>query len=435
MLYYARSDTHYLLYIYDMLRNSLIQHSDGDALDNNKVEWVLRRSKETALMRYETQTCEPETGRGNRGWFNALTRTPVMLSGEQFAVYKAVHNWRDHMARKADESPVFVMPAHALSNIAKHIPADPKALTSLFGGLSYVVKSNMADLLRVIQEAKARGADGPTATEFLRREAMRNTSEAAGSADANHPLVEARPVDRDVPQAKELRSGQSQLWGSIPVSTLWEADATKDLRSRLEHITIPIGFVASSATAKTTDENLAPKAEARESANGPRSQSPISLEDSTDQRFTLRAGRTAKSSNAGFAAGEPESDSSSDDELGGDEPLQQQEEGEESQEEARKQPKDKQKRRREKKRAKKKQKQEAGASEGDAEMIALDDDENVPFDYSTAKSVLNAQRGSGNGAGSKPTFDPYTAKTTAEGPKGARRMHGEKAGKSASFKK
>lgn len=63
------------------------------------------------------------------------------------------------------------------------------------------------------------------------------------------------------------------------------------------------------------------------------------------------------------------------------------------------------------------------------------DESDEPFDYSEAKSVLKAEKTTANNTSAtrKARFNPYAL--TAEGPKPARKMHGERAGKSATFKR
>ncbi len=178
MFYYARSDTHYLLYIYDMLRNMLVERSVRFDHEKDLIELTIQKSKETSLSRYEASLCEPETGQGSRGWFGALSKSPSMLSGEQFAVYKAVHNWRDNIARVEDESPHFVMPTPALVGIAKSLPTDRKTLFSLFHGVSHIVRSSADELFRLIKDAKARGANEPSSTEFFRSHVWSTATDA-----------------------------------------------------------------------------------------------------------------------------------------------------------------------------------------------------------------------------------------------------------------
>lgn len=49
---YAREDTHYLLYIYDCLRNELITRGNQS---NNMILAVLNRSRELCLKKYEKE--------------------------------------------------------------------------------------------------------------------------------------------------------------------------------------------------------------------------------------------------------------------------------------------------------------------------------------------------------------------------------------------
>ncbi|WP_374759170.1 hypothetical protein, partial [Salmonella enterica] len=53
MLYYARSDTHYLLYIYDKVRNELVMKSDRGNPGTEYIETALQKSKVQSLSRYE----------------------------------------------------------------------------------------------------------------------------------------------------------------------------------------------------------------------------------------------------------------------------------------------------------------------------------------------------------------------------------------------
>jgi len=52
MLRYAREDTHYLLYIYDKLKNELVARGNAS---NNLILAVLNRSKALCLRRYEKE--------------------------------------------------------------------------------------------------------------------------------------------------------------------------------------------------------------------------------------------------------------------------------------------------------------------------------------------------------------------------------------------
>ena len=128
MFGYARSDTHFLLYIYDNMRNELLDRSTGSPEVGDLIKIVMDRSKEEALQRYERPFYDIQRGSGPMGWYNMLCRTPGLFTREQFAVFRAVHQWRDQVAREEDESVHVIMPKHVLYNLAKELPGDMPSL-------------------------------------------------------------------------------------------------------------------------------------------------------------------------------------------------------------------------------------------------------------------------------------------------------------------
>ncbi|KAF9236464.1 ribonuclease H-like domain-containing protein [Melanogaster broomeanus] len=170
MLTYARSDTHFLLYIYDKLRHSLVERASGSlppstsdatiSLPKNTtqinpahalIHAVLARSSRTALRLHEIEVYDADRGTGSGGW-DTLARKwnkGGLLGGgrgelgtetqrAQCAVYRAVHRWREYMAREEDESTRYVLPTHHLFLLAERIPTTVPELLSLFGGLGGV---------------------------------------------------------------------------------------------------------------------------------------------------------------------------------------------------------------------------------------------------------------------------------------------------------
>lgn len=126
MMMYARADTHFLLYIYDHLRNGLLDKSsrpstpvpegaDAPMLTAQQKEErrnpqadmreVLERSAETALKLYERKIYR-EDGRGSEGWKGHQQRfLPAYLHwAESGHVFRKLHKWRDECARAEDES-------------------------------------------------------------------------------------------------------------------------------------------------------------------------------------------------------------------------------------------------------------------------------------------------------------------------------------------
>jgi exosome complex exonuclease RRP6 len=124
MLHYARSDTHFLLYVYDMLRNTLLDRAEGN---QDQIRDVLKRSAETAMKLYQRPHYDDENGEGSGGWKglirNQLGQRGLLTKGPEYGragdmlawgttergymeerVFRKLHAWRDRTAREEDES-------------------------------------------------------------------------------------------------------------------------------------------------------------------------------------------------------------------------------------------------------------------------------------------------------------------------------------------
>ena len=208
MFDYARSDTHYLLHIFDHLRNELVQHSTPD---NNLIDYVLGQSKNEALQRYERPVYDSATGQGAGGWYDYLCRNPAVLSKEQFSVFRAVHQWRDEVARAEDEGVQCVFPKHMLFKVAHVMPVDMGTLFRTLSPVTPITKNRSADLLEVIKQAKIAGADGPEWRDFVKPSA----SKAGGIVQAgdNEQGLLTPPYAADLPTTERFEV--SQFWGNI----------------------------------------------------------------------------------------------------------------------------------------------------------------------------------------------------------------------------
>jgi len=293
MFYYARSDTHFLLYIYDHLRNELAELSAANHPDGKPIDRVIKRSKEESLQRYEHLTCDPETGIGARGWFNTLCKSPAAYNREQFAVYKAVHKWRDDLARREDESPQYFMTQQILADIARILPSDKKALWSLLNHNAGVLKPYLDELFDLIQEARNKGCTGPTMLEFFKQW-------TTGPAILGKKLPSLRnpPSETPLPNAQELKSTRSQLWGDVQLSSVWDP-ATK--KPNMEGVVvIPLFYVDFSA------EQAQP-----EPAKPQKREKKAESDEEEDEGFTLKkgTGRKRKVSDAGLEQQQQQEDS------------------------------------------------------------------------------------------------------------------------------
>ncbi|APA14304.1 hypothetical protein SS1G_11882 [Sclerotinia sclerotiorum 1980 UF-70] len=440
MFFYARADTHFLLYIFDNLRNELIDASNTETPETNPMETVLEKSKETSLLRYERQVYNAESGKGPGGWFSLIYKTPALLSSEQFAVFKAVHAWRDQIARKDDDSINFVMSNSVVINLAKFMPMDMIALLSIIRPISYSVKSRTQELLEIIKAAKENGKDGPKMIDVLRR-----SPGAAGSPGSNTGAkitsektskLDVTPVDKT-----ELTTETSSFWGGAFGSSIWEPSTTTPDQDSMR-LAIPLPQLSEEVFASSTT----PLAD-RSRLAIPEAPTPIPSK-TKDEAFVLKRGSKRKSE----TITDPDEDQEVTDKYDITldyspvaEKERQQGKAEVLAESAERRAAYKAELKADKKLRKQQKKEEAMKIESekvakDAEEEPEEHVEEEDFDYSKADSVLNSKKqkiekgGKGGKAKKDKPFDPYQKSMNAA--KGMGRVQtGERGGRSATFKK
>ncbi|KAI9093664.1 hypothetical protein K1719_027113 [Acacia pycnantha] len=144
MFRYAREDTHYLLYIYDLMRNKLFVLSKDPQNSDNPLLKVYELSYGVCLQLYEKELWTEKSFLNihglERAGFNAL----------QLAVAFGLYRWRDSFARTVDESTGYVMPNKTLLEIAKHLPDTISELKSLIKSEHPYVKCNHVNIVKII---------------------------------------------------------------------------------------------------------------------------------------------------------------------------------------------------------------------------------------------------------------------------------------------
>ncbi|KAL3466664.1 ribonuclease H-like domain-containing protein [Aspergillus heterothallicus] len=398
MFDYARSDTHYLLYIYDNIRNELLENSTPE---ENYVDYVQEKSKTEALQRYERPVYDAVTGQGAGGWYDLMVRNPAVFSKEQFAVFRAVHEWRDQVAREEDEGVQCVFPKHVLFRVAQVMPLDLGTLFRTLSPMTPITKERAPVLLEIIKNAKAEGATGPEWHDIY----VKPTKTPHGP---NQPTPPSATQDTYFPTAS--RYEVSQFWGDV-------LDFQTPPLSPLEYA------VVASAEALRLSLPLPPLprtvSEVREKIVAQQSPSPAPLptpkneeEEDKNKVFTVKELGGPRKRKAAQQPAQVENEySSSSDELNHDQiPLEVDS------------PPTKKQRRKEKRDKKKKEKQAQSRPQ----------DDTTPFDYEQADSVLNANPQPASGLPTKRAFNPYAKALQA--PSGVRKEKREIAGRSHTFR-
>ncbi|KAF1839764.1 hypothetical protein BDW02DRAFT_563815 [Decorospora gaudefroyi] len=427
---YARADTHFLLYVYDNMRNELVEKSNFFNPDTNKILDVLQKSKETSLKRYEHPVYDMETGLGTAGWYKLITRTPVQFTRQQFSVFRAVHRWRDDLGRNLDESPLFIMPNYAVFSVARDMPADKAALFNSIQHVSHIIRSHADDLVSVVAKAKDKGVDGPelngvlqTIGDMLRAE--RAESEIATKA-VEISVVSAAP---DAPltstaAVSAVRARASEFWGR-----LWKTQDSSHNRkfSTLQvDLAVPLPPLTAQIFADANGVTEAPiKAEKPQHTFVPKEDRPA--EDQRSDMFVVKqlGGHKRKRGDAATeeqASSKPALDPMTNDEIMLD-AMEETPEAIRGREKAAR-------------KAARKQKKKDDAA---AQAAAVENGEEPAFDYANAKSVLHAEDGDRKKKKDKKdkkkksaAFAPFSGMTDA--PKGLPRAQKEGPGRSKTFK-
>ncbi|EIW72816.1 hypothetical protein TREMEDRAFT_70822 [Tremella mesenterica DSM 1558] len=258
---YARADTHFLLYIYDKLRNALLDKSvsllptpvgdkeskTSDTAENGTVEEghlahsamkeTLERSAQTSLIMYQPNYYDEKTGRGSGGWREACSRwLPSSKDTEAGAVFKALHSWRDSLARNEDESPVWVLPNDKLVALSKQRPSTLFVVQKIIGNYSPLALRHAADILSVIASTKASFtlARNPPAISL-----PPPNPESLSSIDSSVQTLPKPPINGDSDISPEAVADVSTALPEKPVETstwddLWSVfTPKKQARSEL----------------------------------------------------------------------------------------------------------------------------------------------------------------------------------------------------------
>ncbi|KAM0890089.1 hypothetical protein ACQ4PT_027276 [Festuca glaucescens] len=144
MIKYAREDTHFLFYIYDLMRLRLQQESTSE---RDLLLEVQERSNEICLQLYEKEQLT------DKSYLHIYGLQEHELDAKQLAVVSALYGWRDFVAREQDESTGYVLPNKALIEIAKKMPTTAEDLRRIVKSKYPVVDANFDIILEIVWNA------------------------------------------------------------------------------------------------------------------------------------------------------------------------------------------------------------------------------------------------------------------------------------------
>ncbi|GMI65046.1 RRP6-like 2 [Hibiscus trionum] len=177
MLRYAREDTHYLLYIYDLMRIQLLSMpKEGEHLDAPLVE-VYKRSFDVCMQLYEKELLTENS------YLHIYGLQVAGFNSEQLAIVAGLCEWRDGIARVEDESTGYILPNKTLLEIAKQMPETSHKLRRLLKSKHPYVESNLGVLASIIRQSLENAAAFEAAAQQLKMGRTLNASEEPIAAD------------------------------------------------------------------------------------------------------------------------------------------------------------------------------------------------------------------------------------------------------------
>lgn len=432
MFEYARSDTHFLLYIYDNLRNEINQLPAAACSEEHPLRDVLRSSKEESLQTYTRMIYDVERGTGTGGWASSLRSTPSLLSGEQLAVYKAVHKWRDLQARKEDTNPAIVMGRDVIFSIARALPDNVHALLGSHQPFPTNLRPRANELLDIIRKAMVEDKNPPNIEELSRPKMLFQARSEGAETQPLVPKLKDQTGQTANRTKDDVNGGpithESRLWGETLNEDVIPA-SFNDPACRSNHRL----FIPLPSSKMLSEESLAAIAIAdrndRKDLTGPMEPSPVNENQiqgqeeifvAKDHGSSKRPKLNRMHSNVGMSL-DIDTDARSN---GSRSALYKLEEFPHDIDQVSKQQPREQ--REQERRARKVEPHEAPTS---SKAV---DEEITPFDYMKTPSLLRAVSSSKPPTGLKRPMNPYIKSLDA--PQGMRKLQREKPGKSFTFK-
>jgi len=183
---YARQDSHYLLFIYDLMRNELIDK--GNNL-NNLINAVYCRSTDICMKRYEKPIVTPESH------LDLYRRSRKFLNSRQMYALQKLYLWRDKIAREQDESVEYVLPKHMMLQMSEILPKEMQGVLACCNPIPSLVKTELLTLHNIFRAAREQKLE---VVETATSEHVAATAAASGQTSTSRDLAEVMISKHDL---------------------------------------------------------------------------------------------------------------------------------------------------------------------------------------------------------------------------------------------
>ncbi|XP_072101187.1 exosome complex component 10 isoform X1 [Mobula birostris] len=228
MLRYAQEDTHYLLYVYDKMKNQLWELGNERG---NLVQLVWQKSKDICLKRY----CKPIFT--EESYHELHRKQKKHLNTQQVTALRLLYAWRDKIARLEDESTGYVLPNHMLIKISEELPKEPQGIIACCNPTPPLVRQQINELHLLVQQArdmpllKTESTPLPQKTSPLVKAKAENL--LFGPHDNSHLSDEVQMIHGSVPLMQS-----SKLFPDLKANETLSLSATKPIITIFDDIVL-----------------------------------------------------------------------------------------------------------------------------------------------------------------------------------------------------
>ncbi|XP_046576911.1 LOW QUALITY PROTEIN: exosome component 10-like [Haliotis rubra] len=146
MVKYARTDTHYLLYIYDKMKNELLQKGNEQ---KNLLYHVLSNSARICAKVFGSRVFEESQ------YLDLYRKSKKLFNSQQHQALRDLYAWRNKVARQEDESPWYVFPNHMLLQSSQVLPREQQGVLACCRPILPLVRQNLSEIHGIIMEARS----------------------------------------------------------------------------------------------------------------------------------------------------------------------------------------------------------------------------------------------------------------------------------------
>ncbi|CAN8230962.1 unnamed protein product [Cochlearia groenlandica] len=147
MIKYAREDTHYLLYMYDLIRLELQRMANDEVDTDSPLLEVYKRSYDVCTQLYEKDLLTENS------YLHVYGLQTAGFSAAQLAIVAGLCEWRDFIARAEDESTGYVLPNKVLLEIAKQMPVSAGKLRRMLKSKHSYIERNIQSVVSIIRQS------------------------------------------------------------------------------------------------------------------------------------------------------------------------------------------------------------------------------------------------------------------------------------------